>query len=310
MQFFNPNANVNFIGIRKYTFVLSGVAILVGLVSLLARGGPNYGIDFLGGTMVQVRFKSPQKIGIVREAMEGLNVGDTVVQEFGDPREVLIRVEKSSAEVKELSSQIQKAMAEAFGGKDTFEVRRVETVGPTVGADLRRKALLAVLYSMVGILIYITWRFEFRFAVAAIAALTHDVLITIAAFSVMNLEFTLPVVAAILTIIGYSLNDTIVVFDRIRENLRNLRKETISDLINISINQTISRTILTSGTTLMVVLALYFLGGEVIRGFAFALLLGVLAGTYSSIYIAAPIILAWTPSEAAAVSLRKRKKSA
>lgn len=310
MQFFNPNANVNFIGIRKYTFVLSGVAILVGLVSLLTRGGPNYGIDFLGGTMVQVRFKSPQKIGIVREAMEGLNVGDTVVQEFGDPREVLIRVEKSSAEVKELSSQIQKAMAEAFGGKDTFEVRRVETVGPTVGADLRRKALLAVLYSMVGILIYITWRFEFRFAVAAIAALTHDVLITIAAFSVMNLEFTLPVVAAILTIIGYSLNDTIVVFDRIRENLRNLRKETISDLINISINQTISRTILTSGTTLMVVLALYFLGGEVIRGFAFALLLGVLAGTYSSIYIAAPIILAWTPSEAAAVSLRKRKKSA
>lgn len=310
MQFFNPNANVNFIGIRKYTFVLSGVAILVGLVSLLARGGPNYGIDFLGGTMVQVRFKSPQKIGIVREAMEGLNVGDTVVQEFGDPREVLIRVEKSSAEVKELSSQIQKAMAEAFGGKDTFEVRRVETVGPTVGADLRRKALLAVLYSMVGILIYITWRFEFRFAVAAIAALTHDVLITIAAFSVMNLEFTLPVVAAILTIIGYSLNDTIVVFDRIRENLRNLRKETISDLINISINQTISRTILTSGTTLMVVLALYFLGGEVIRGFAFALLLGVLAGTYSSIYIAAPIILAWTPSEVAAVSLRKRKKSA
>ena len=310
MQFFNTNANVNFIGIRKYTFVLSGVAILVGLVSLLARGGPNYGIDVLGGTMVQVRFKSPQKIGIVREAMEGLNVGDTVVQEFGDPREVLIWAEKSSAEVKELSSQIQKAMAEAFGGKDAFEVRRVETVGPTVGADLRRKALLAVLYSMVGILIYITWRFEFRFAVAAIAALAHDVLITIAAFSVMNLEFTLPVVAAILTIIGYSLNDTIVVFDRIRENLRNLRKETISDLINISINQTISRTILTSGTTLMVVLTLYFLGGEVIRGFAFALLLGVLAGTYSSIYIAAPIILAWTPGEAAAVSLRKRKKSA
>ncbi len=310
MQFFNPDANVNFIGIRKHTLILSGVAILVGLVSLLARGGPNYGIDFLGGTMVQLRFKSPQTIGIVREAMEGLNVGETVVQEFGDPREVLIRVEKSSAEVKELSSQIQKAMAEAFGGKDAFEVRRVETVGPTVGADLRRKALLAVLYSMVGILIYITWRFEFRFAVAAIAALAHDVLITIAAFSVMNLEFTLPVVAAILTIIGYSLNDTIVVFDRIRENLRNLRKETIFDLINISINQTISRTILTSGTTLMVVLALYFLGGEVIRGFAFALLIGVLAGTYSSIYIAAPIILAWTPGEAAAVSLRKRKKSA
>jgi preprotein translocase subunit SecF len=309
MQFFNPTANINFIKIRKIALVLSGIVLLMGLISLMARGGPNYGIDFLGGTMVQVRFKTPQPITTVRAAIERLNVGDTVVQEFGDSREVLIRVEKSSAEVRELTTQIRNAMSEAFGGKDAFEVRRVETVGPTVGADLRHKALLAILYSIIGILIYVTWRFEFRFAVAAIAALVHDVLIIISAFSLMHLEFTLPVVAAILTIIGYSLNDTIVVFDRIRENLKNLRKETISDLINTSINQTISRTILTSGTTLMVVLSLYFLGGEVIRGFAFALLIGVLAGTYSSIYIASPIILAWTPGEAAAISLRKRKKS-
>lgn len=309
MQFFNPAVNINFIKIRKITLVMSGLILLVGLISLMARGGPNYGIDFLGGTMIQIRFKIPQPIATVREAMEKLNVGDTVVQEFGDSREVLIRVEKSSAEVRELSGQIRSAMSEAFGGKDAFEVRRVETVGPTVGADLRHKALLAILYSIIGILIYVTWRFEFRFAVAAIAALVHDVLIIISAFSLMNLEFTLPVVAAILTIIGYSLNDTIVIFDRIRENLRSLRKETISGLINTSINQTISRTILTSGTTLMVVLSLYFLGGEVIRGFAFALLIGVIAGTYSSIYIAAPIILAWTPGEAAAISLRKRKKS-
>ncbi len=309
MQFFNPTANINFIKIRKIALVVSGIVLLMGLISLMARGGPNYGIDFLGGTMVQVRFKTPQPITIVRTAIERLNVGDTVVQEFGDSREVLIRVEKSSAEVRELTTQIRNAMSEAFGGKDAFEVRRVETVGPTVGADLRHKALLAILYSIIGILIYVTWRFEFRFAVAAIAALVHDVLIIISAFSLMHLEFTLPVIAAILTIIGYSLNDTIVVFDRIRENLKNLRKETISDLINTSINQTISRTILTSGTTLMVVLSLYFLGGEVIRGFAFALLIGVVAGTYSSIYIASPIILAWTPGEAAAISLRKRKKS-
>ena len=309
MQFFNPTANINFIKIRKIALVLSGIVLLMGLISLMARGGPNYGIDFLGGTMVQVRFKTPQPITIVRTAIERLNVGDTVVQEFGDSREVLIRVEKSSAEVRELTTQIRNAMSEAFGGKDAFEVRRVETVGPTVGADLRHKALLAILYSIIGILIYVTWRFEFRFAVAAIAALVNDVLIIISAFSLMHLEFTLPEIAAILTIIGYSLNDTIVVFDRIRENLKNLRKETISDLINTSINQTISRTILTSGTTLMVVLSLYFLGGEVIRGFAFALLIGVVAGTYSSIYIASPIILAWTPGEAAAISLRKRKKS-
>ena len=310
MQFFNPDSRINFIGLRKHALMLSGLALLVGVAALLLRGGPNYGIDFLGGTMVQVRFESPKPIGLVREAMGKLRVGEAVVQEFGDPREVLIRVEKSSVELSELSGLIRKSLAETFGGKDAFEVRGVETVGPTVGADLRRKALLAMLYAMIGILIYISWRFEFRFAVAAIAALAHDILITIAAFVVLDLEFTLPVIAAILTIIGYSLNDTIVVFDRIRENLKSLRKESIGELINISINQTISRTILTSGTTLFVVLALYFYGGEVIRGFTFALLVGILAGTHSSIYIAAPIILAWTPAQAAATSLRKRKKGA
>ncbi|MFQ5911957.1 MAG: protein translocase subunit SecF [Nitrospinota bacterium] len=309
MRFFKTETRINFIGIWRSAFLLSGLAILTGLVSLVVRGGPNYGIDFLGGTMVQARFQAPQPIGIVREAVTKLNLGDTVVQEFGDPREILIRVEKSDADVKGLSGLIQRSLADAFGGREAFEVRRVETVGPTVGADLRRKALLAILYSMIGILLYITLRFQFRFAVAAIAALAHDVLITIGAFSVMNLEFTLPVIAAILTIIGYSLNDTIVVFDRIRENLKMRRKETIGELINVSINQTISRTVLTSATTLFVVLALYFIGGEVIRGFAFALLVGILAGTYSSIYIAAPIILAWTPAQATATALRKKKRA-
>ena len=166
MQFFNPDSKVNFIGFRKYALFLSGAAILVGVAALLVRGGPNYGIDFLGGTMVQVRFQSPKPIRLVREAMGKLNAGEALVQEFGDPREVLIRVEKSSVEMSELSGLIRKALAEAFGGEDAFEVRRVETVGPTVGADLRRKALLAILYSMIGILIYISWRFEFRFAVA------------------------------------------------------------------------------------------------------------------------------------------------
>ena len=310
MELFKPDTRIDFIGLRKLAYLLSGAAILIGIVSLLVRGGPNYGIDFLGGTMVQVRFREAQPISSVRDAVTKLNVGDTVVQEFGDPREVLIRVEKSDVHMKGLSGRIKNSLAKSFGGRGAFEVRRVETVGPTVGADLRRKALLAVLYSMIGILIYISFRFQFRFAVASIAALAHDVLITIGVFSVLNLELTLPVIAAILTIIGYSLNDTIVVFDRIRENLGKLRKETIGELINISINQTMSRTILTSGTTLIVVLCLYFLGGEVIRGFALALLVGVLAGTYSSIYIAAPIILAWTPAEATATALRRKKKRA
>jgi len=275
----------------------------------VVQGGPNYGIDFLGGTMVQVRFGKAPQISLVRESLAKLDLGETVVTTFGDPREVLIRVEKSTADLNVLSSRIQQSLANDFGGKDAFEVRRVEIVGPAVGADLRQKALLAVLYSMIGILIYVAWRFEFRFAVAAIAALAHDVLITVGAFSVLGMEFTLPVVAAILTVIGYSLNDTIVVFDRIRENLKNLRKETIAELINVSINQTISRTILTSGTTLIVILCLYFLGGGVIKGFAFALLVGVVAGTYSSIYIAAPIILAWTPGGATAATLQKKRRA-
>lgn len=309
MQLFKPDSRVDFIGVRKWAFLLSGLAILVGLVSLVLRGGPNYGIDFLGGTMVQVRFQKPEPVARVREVILRLNLGDTVIQTFGDPREVLIRVEKSAEDVQGLANQIRGALAGAFGGREAFEVRRVETVGPTVGADLRQTALWAVLFSWLGMLIYVSFRFEFRFAVAAIAALIHDVLVTVGVFSLLNLEFTLPVVAAILTVIGYSINDTIVVFDRMRENMKLMKKETFGELINASVNQTMSRTILTSGTTLIVVLALYFLGGEVIQGFAFALLVGIVTGTYSSIYIAAPIILAWVPAGAQATALRKKKRA-
>ncbi len=308
MQLFRPDINFNFVAWRKRAFLLSGLAIFVGLVSLGVRGGPNYGIDFAGGTMIQVRFNEAPSISEVRRVVLGLGIGDATVQEFGDPREVLIRVEKSDDDATTLSQRAQKALTESFG-EGRFEVRRVEIVGPQVGDDLRRQALLALFYAMIGILIYIAWRFEVRFAVAAVVALAHDVLITMGAFSLTNREFTLPVIAAFLTIIGYSLNNTIVIFDRIRENLKFRRREAFSDIINTSINQTMSRTILTSGTTLFVVVALFALGGEVIRDFAFALLVGIIAGTYSSIYIASPILIAWSPG-ARGVDFLKKKKGA
>ena len=308
MQLFRPDINFNFVAWRKRAFLLSGLVIFVGLVSLGVRGGPNYGIDFAGGTMIQVRFNEAPSISEVRRVVLGLGIGDATVQEFGDPREVLIRVEKSDDDATTLSQRAQKALTESFG-EGRFEVRRVEIVGPQVGDDLRRQALLALFYAMIGILIYIAWRFEVRFAVAAVVALAHDVLITMGAFSLTNREFTLPVIAAFLTIIGYSLNNTIVIFDRIRENLKFRRREAFSDIINTSINQTMSRTILTSGTTLFVVVALFALGGEVIRDFAFALLVGIIAGTYSSIYIASPILIAWSPG-ARGVDFLKKKKGA
>ena len=308
MQIFRPDINFNFVAWRKRALLLSGLAILVGLVSLAARGGPNYGIDFAGGTMIQVRFNEAPSISEVRRIILDLGIGDTTVQEFGDPREVLVRVERSDEDATTISRRAQGALTESFG-EGNFEVRRVEIVGPQVGEDLRRQALLALFYAMIGILIYIAWRFEFRFAIAAVVALAHDVLITMGAFSLTNREFTLPVIAAFLTIIGYSLNNTIVIFDRIRENLKSRRRDAFSTIINTSINQTMSRTILTAGTTLLVVVTLFILGGEVIRDFAFALLVGIVAGTYSSIYIASPILIACSPG-AKGVDFLKKKKGA
>lgn len=297
MQLIKPDINIDFVGKRKLAIGISIILILIGIASLIVKGGPNYGIDFAGGTLVQVRFTQTTDASAIKKALGDLKLGDPVVQSFGDNQnEFLIRVEKSSEELQGLSVKIQNALAQTY--HDGVDIRRVEMVGPQVGKDLRTKGLEALLYAMVGLLIYISWRFEFRFAVGAIVALVHDVLITLGAFSVFNKEIDLPIIAAFLAIIGYSLNDTIIVYDRIRENSGRLHKEAFPFIINRSINETLSRTLLTSGTTLLVVLALFVLGGGVIHNFAFAMLVGVLVGTYSSIFVASPILIFWNEKKA------------
>ncbi|PLX99718.1 MAG: protein translocase subunit SecF [Desulfuromonas sp.] len=293
MQLIRPDINIDFIGKRKLAFIVSIVLIVVGLVSLAVNGGPNYGIDFAGGTMVQVKFDQATDATDIKKALDGLELGSLVVQRFGDDQnEFLIRVEKSSAELQGLSHDIQTHLENAYE-KGTVEIRRVEMVGSQVGKDLRTKGLQALFYAMLGILVYISWRFEFRFAIGAIVALVHDVMITLGAFSLFDKEIDLPIIAAFLAIIGYSLNDTIIVYDRIRENLGKLHKEPFSFIVNRSINETLSRTLLTSGTTMLVILALFILGGGVIHNFAFAMLVGVLIGTYSSIFVASQILMLW-----------------
>ena len=290
MELIRPDTNIDFLGKRRLWIGISLLVIAAGLASIVVRGGLNYGIDFAGGTLVQLKFREPADIRGIRRALKGIDLGDSVIQEYGGPREVLIRVEKSTEDLENLSDKITKALAGVFGDK-AFEVERVEVVGPQVGRDLQLKALKALLFAMIGILVYVTVRFEFRFAVGAIVALVHDVLITVGAFSILNKEFTLPIIAALLTIVGYSLNDTIVVFDRIRERMYLKKKESFEETVNKSINQTLSRTLLTSLTTFVVVVALFFLGGEVIHDFSFALIVGIVVGTYSSIFIASPILV-------------------
>ena len=293
MQLIKPDVNIDFVGKRKLALIVSVTLILVGLVSLMVKGGPNYGIDFAGGTLVQVQFAQPTDATAIKKAMSGLELGSPVVQSFGDNQnEFLIRVEQASGELKGLSVQIQNALEQTYE-KGDVDIRRVEMVGPQVGKDLRNKGLKALFYAMLGLLAYISWRFEFRFAVGAIVALVHDVVITLGAFSLFGKEIDLPIIAAFLAIIGYSLNDTIIVYDRIRENSGKHNKESFSFIVNRSINETLSRTLLTSGTTLMVVLALFILGGGVIHNFAFAMLIGVLIGTYSSIFVASPVLIFW-----------------
>ncbi|GAB6064199.1 protein translocase subunit SecF [Deferrisoma palaeochoriense] len=292
MEIIRPGTNYDFLGKRKLWFGVSLAMILLGLASLVVRGGPRYGIDFAGGTLIQVKFHKPVKAGDIRSALADVIQGQVVVQAFGEENEYILQTEQSSGELEGLAKQVHDALAQKLGD-DTVEIRRVEMVGPKVGKDLREKGLLAVLFSLGAILLYIWWRFELRFGFGAVAALFHDVLITIGAFSLFNKQFDLTTVAALLTIVGYSLNDTIVVFDRIRENIKRTGgKGDLEALMNRSVNETLSRTLLTSGTTLLVVIALFLFGGGVIHDFAFALLVGIVVGTYSSIYIASPVVLA------------------
>lgn len=347
MEIIKPDINIDFVGKRRWAFLLSGLLVLVTIASLVLHGGPNYGIDFAGGIEARVRFTAPTDPGAIKKALAPLGMDTSVVQGIGKASDNEFRIlnEREGLELEGLPEKINGALKKAYGDK-FGEVRYVRTVGPKVGRDLREKALMAILFVILLIAVYISgrfeakwflsavmagilvgavllvqtilttgrggagagmvyliitalvvtvgacWLFRLRYAMGAIVALLHDVAITVGVFSLMDKQFTLATVAALLTIIGYSLNDTIIVYDRIRENLKKGGRKPLGQVINEAVNQTLSRTILTSGTTLIVLICLYVLGGGVIEDFAFALLIGVIVGTYSSIFVASPVILA------------------
>ncbi len=283
------NANINFMAQRRLWLIVSAV-LIIGSIFMLATRGLNFGIDFTGGTVIEVGYPEPVELEQVREQLEAGGYGRAIVQYFGTSQDILIRLAPREGEnTADLSNEVLRVLR--TGAEGGVDMRRVEFVGPQVGEELREQGGLAMLYALFGILIYVALRFEWRFSVGAVLALAHDVIITLGIFSLLQKEFDLSVLAAVLAVIGYSLNDTIVVYDRIRENFRKLRKENAEQVMNKSVNQMLSRTIITSGTTLLVLLALFFLGGAVINGFALALIIGVLVGTYSSIYIAAALAL-------------------
>jgi len=294
MEIIRPGTNFDFIGKKTYALIISCFLIVIGAVSLIVHGGPRYGIDFAGGLLVQVKFSQNVTAEEIKEKLKPINLEGSIVQQFEEKgkHEFLIQTTGSAIDTENLDTILTDTLAQGFGAEN-FEIRRVEMVGPKVGKDLRRKGMLSVFYAVIFMLIYITWRFEFRFGVGAIIALIHDVAITVGIFSLVNLEISLPIIAAFLTIVGYSINDTIVVYDRIRENRRKNPRDPLTKTINTSINETLSRTILTSATTLLVVLSLFIFGGGVIHNFAFALLIGVIIGTYSSVYIASPVLIFW-----------------
>jgi preprotein translocase subunit SecF len=339
MRFIRPDINLDFVGRKKIAFLLSVACIAISFLSLIIHNGPRLGIDFAGGTLIQIKFASAVPIDDIKSGLATIGVTKSSVQQFGQKsdHEFLVHTDISHGSDEGFTDRVKKALESINAGG--VEIRRVEMVGPQVGEDLRKKALFAMFYALLFITIYISGRFELKwilsgvvaaaligavyifnlfnvsipfligaalvvslvtfwflelkYAMGAIVALIHDVIITVGIFSIFDKEFTLPIIAALLTIIGYSLNDTIIVFDRIRENLRKHHKKPLTFIVNRSINETLSRTVLTSLTTLIVVVALFVLGGGIIHDFAFALLVGIIVGTYSSIYVASPILLAW-----------------
>jgi len=290
MQLFKKLTAINFIGLRKIALVFS-IAVIAASVYSLSTQGLNYGIDFSGGTKLELAYKEDVSVLDMRETLQSNGYPEAVVQHFGSNRDVLVRIPLSTenSDVK-VSEEVVKVLAESSVGPG--EIRSVEFVGPTFGKELFEKGILALVYALIGVMIYVAFRFEWKFSLGSVVALAHDVVITVGLFSLLRLEFTLPVLAALLAVIGYSLNDTIVVFDRIRENFRRLRDTDTEETMNISINQTLPRTILTSLTTLLVLIALYLYGGDALNGFAATLIIGVLIGTYSSIFVASPTVLA------------------
>jgi preprotein translocase subunit SecF len=293
MELIKPGTNIPFTRYRKTAAILSTAVNLAVLLVLFIKG-PNLGVDFAGGTMVQIKFQQAVAIPEIRRALDEVKLAGGVIQDFGERggNEYLVRLDKTSVELGALGEQIKKALTDRFGaGK--FEVRRIESVGPKVGEDLRFRGAMSVIAATIMMGVYIWLRFEFRFGVGAVIALVHDLLVTIGALLLANYEFDLTIVAALLTVIGYSVNDTVIVCDRIRENMRKIKRESLEAIINTSINETLSRTIITVSTAIMVLVALFFLGGAVIRPFAFALLVGFFSGVYSTIFIASPVILLW-----------------
>ena len=277
---------INFMGARKVAYIVSGILLLISIISI-ATIGFNYGIDFAGGTLFQLKFEKPVDVGIAREVLKSFNMGTSIIQQLSS-NELLIRTKKISTDKRR---EIIKALEEKFGKANLL---RLEEVGPAIGAELRKLAIYAIIFAVIGILIYVAIRFDFKFSVVSVLPLIHDSLIVLGVFSILHREINIPTVAAVLTIIGYSLNDTIVILDRIRENLKLFKRRDIEELVNASLNQTLSRTLNTSLTTLIPVIVLYFLGGTVLSDFALALFIGIIVGTYSSIFVASALLVDWS----------------
>ncbi len=288
------NTKFDFIGRRKVAFLVSAGLILLGLVALVQiwRGAANLGIDFAGGTSVQIRFRDPVDLGAVRAALSKGGLAESDLQQFVGGRRVLVRLKAKGEAAAGTAHKVEEGLRAAFPG-NPLEVEGSSEVGPVIGRELQKAASWAIVISLLGIVLYIAWRFEFRFGVAATIATLHDVLAVLGTLFLLGTEITLLIVTALLTLAGYSLTDTVVVYDRIRENLRARRRETLAETINASINQVLARTMMTSLTTLLAVLSLLLVGGEVLRDFAFALCLGILVGTYSSWFVASPIVYEW-----------------
>ena len=288
MELIKPGINIDFVGKMKYAMALSAILIIIGIGSVIYHGGFNLGIDFAGGSIIQIKFTKDVSADQIRESFKATKLENSMIQQFG-VNEFLIRTHESFSDQKMLAANVEQPLNAAFG-KD-FEIRRVEVVGAKVSSDFRSKAIIAIILSWLAILIYVSWRFEFRYAMGGILALVHDTLIVIGAVSFLNMEFTINILAALVFVIGFSINDTIVTLDRIREIVKRNPKQKLADIINLAINETLSRTILTSLTVFLTLLALYIFGGAVIRDFTFALLVGTVVGTYSTIYIACTSVL-------------------
>ena len=287
---FATNTKIKFLALRKPAFILS-TFLIISSVLIYSFNGLNFGIDFRGGTLIEIETSETENLSTLRKSLNSLDLGDVQVQEFGSPKNILIRVEQQAGGDKSQQNVVNIVKTELNSSLNSeVNFRRTEVVGPKVSSELIKAGFIAIVVAVFAMLIYIWFRFEWQFSLGAVIALIHDVLLTLGIFSLLQLEFNLSIIAAILTIVGYSMNDTVVVYDRVRENLRKHRKKEILDLLNISINETLSRTIMTSVTTLLALSSLYIFGGSVIKGFTFAMIWGVLVGTYSSIFIAAPLL--------------------